>query len=151
IMMFGINDMADTDVDKYNPRKMLGYFGGQDPISEFSGVWKVILIANLLPLTTISIVTSDWVFYPFFFAVGFGLNIVYNFKLFALARKAPLDLLCCPAGFLLEKLFACHLNQVPLPNTGPCVFYIASALIIQVRGALTDMDSDARGGKRTTV
>ncbi|KAF4672578.1 hypothetical protein FOZ60_001817 [Perkinsus olseni] len=125
IMMFGINDMADTDVDKYNPRKSNGHFGGQDPVSEFSGLWKVILMSNLIPLTIISSVAGDWVSPLFFFAMALGLNVVYNFKPFAFARKPALDLLCAPAGFLLVALFACHLNQVPLPNAGeiwPTVF-----------------------------
>ncbi|KAF4703115.1 hypothetical protein FOZ63_025816 [Perkinsus olseni] len=181
IMMFGINDMADTDVDKYNPRKSLGRFGGQDSISEFSGLWKVISISNLIPLTIISIATGDWVSYPFFFAMGLGLNIVYNFKPFAFSRKPPLDLLCTPAGFLLEVVFACHLNQVPLPNigkiralvfsnapyrvyrpdssplnrlvslSGPCVFYITSSLTSHLLAELLDLDCDARSGKRTTA
>ncbi|KAF4702343.1 hypothetical protein FOZ63_012340, partial [Perkinsus olseni] len=136
---------------KYNPRKSLGHFGAQDSISDLSGLWKVIFISNLIPLTIISSVAGDWVSYLFFFAMGFGLNIVYNFKPFAFARNPPLDLLCTPAGFLLEVGFACHLNQLPLPNIGPCLFYITSSLISHLLAELLDLDCDARSGKRTTA
>ncbi|KAF4691094.1 hypothetical protein FOZ60_016197 [Perkinsus olseni] len=38
IMMFGINDVADTDVDKYNPRKAHDYFGNQASKSDLFGL-----------------------------------------------------------------------------------------------------------------
>ncbi|KAF4698127.1 hypothetical protein FOZ63_002543 [Perkinsus olseni] len=87
IMMFGINDMADTDVDKYNPRESHGYFGNQATESDLVGLWKVILVSNLIPILVISIITGDWVLYPLFLAVALGLNILYNFEPFALQGR----------------------------------------------------------------
>ncbi|KAF4719564.1 hypothetical protein FOZ62_010688 [Perkinsus olseni] len=151
IMTFGINDMADTDLDKYNPSKMVQYYGNQATESELLGLWKVILVSNMIPLCIISITTADWISFPMYFAMALSLNILYNLKPFALARKAPWDLLFAPAGFLVVVSFACRLHQVPQPNTGPCLFYISSALTSHMLGELSDVDYDAPYGKRTTA
>ncbi|KAF4693288.1 hypothetical protein FOZ63_023921 [Perkinsus olseni] len=151
IMMFGINDMADADVDKHNPRKFLKYYGNQATDSDLVGLWKVILVSNLIPILIISITTGDWVLYPLFLAVALGLNILYNFEPFAFARKAPWDLPFNPVGMITLVLFACHLNRIPSPRIGPCVFYVASAVTNQMLAELADIDSDALGGKRTTA
>ncbi|KAF4705482.1 hypothetical protein FOZ63_001533, partial [Perkinsus olseni] len=151
IMMFGINDMADTDVDKYNPRKAHDYFGNQASKSDLFGLWKVILVSNMIPLVIMSIITADWIFYSGYFIVALSLNILYNLKPFAFARKAPWDLPFTPVGFLILVTLACHLNQVPLPKAGPCLFYVSSTLTNHMVAELLDIDCDALGGKRTTA
>ncbi|KAF4691098.1 hypothetical protein FOZ60_016201 [Perkinsus olseni] len=177
IMMFGINDVADTDVDKYNPRKAHDYFGNQASKSDLFGLWKVILVSNMIPLVIMSIITADWIFYSGYFIVALSLNILYNLKPFAFARKAPWDLPFTPVGFLILVTLACHLNQVPLPKagksklaklsslcvtlpdslfdlptpSGPCLFYASSTLTNHMVAELLDIDCDTLGGKRTTA
>ncbi|KAF4728978.1 hypothetical protein FOZ63_029119, partial [Perkinsus olseni] len=151
IMMFGLNDMADTDVDKYHPRKFLKYYGNQATESELASLWKVILVSNSIPILIISIITGDWVAYPLALAVALGLNILYNFEPFAFARKAPWDLPFTPVGMIIIVLFACHLNHIPSPGIGACAFYVASSLTNQMLAELADIDCDTLGGKRTTA
>ncbi|KAF4712647.1 hypothetical protein FOZ63_014705 [Perkinsus olseni] len=151
IMMFGINDMADTDVDKYNPTKSINYYGNQATESELVGLWGVILVSHLIPLFIMSVFTADWIFYPLFFVGNLSLHILYNLKPFAFARKAPWDLPLVPSGFLLLVSLSCHLNQVPLPKAGPCLFYIAFSLTSHMLAELSDIDYDAPYGKRTTA
>ncbi|KAF4675681.1 hypothetical protein FOZ60_000938, partial [Perkinsus olseni] len=163
IMMFGINDMADTDVDKHNPRKFLKYYGNQAAESELVDLWKVILVSNMIPLVIMSIITADWIFYSGYFIVALSLNILYNLKPFAFARKAPWDLPFTPVCFLILVTLACHLNQVPLPKAGksklaklsslcaPCLFYASSTLTNHMIAELLDIDCDTLGGKRTTA
>ncbi|KAF4681830.1 hypothetical protein FOZ60_011516, partial [Perkinsus olseni] len=56
-----------------------------------------------------------------------------------------------PVGMITLVLSACHLNRIPSPRIGPCVFYVASAVTNQMLAELADIDSDALGGKRTTA
>jgi len=147
-MVYGWNDLVDTETDAVNPRKGTWLFGARGTQAQLSTLPTGIAIVQLLCWPFLMWVGGPWV-------LGTALAIVgvlwaYNHPTHGLRGRPPGDLIS-QAGYLLTVVLSCQLNGVALP--GPLVFvYLALfCLQAQLMGEVMDIAPDRATGRRTTA
>lgn len=148
LILYGWNDVADADLDRFNPRKgtfLFGARGSEDQLKR-------------LPLEIASLQT---VFFVAFFAMAgprmlawFAMltlsAALYNAPRFGLKGRPPFDILN-QAGYLLVFVLSSWLNHVPQLRWPAMLFGALFAMHSHVFGEVMDIEPDRLGGRRTTA
>lgn len=117
LLMFGINDIVDFDVDQLHARKGNYVFGARASKSELAQLPLLIAVINICPIIVLAVTTER--LSPAMWVFCFLLcNIVYNIPPVSLARKGPWELPCVLLGVSCITMFSCEVNNIPLPSIG---------------------------------
>jgi 4-hydroxybenzoate polyprenyltransferase len=148
LVLYGVNDIADADADRFNPRKGTYLFGSLGAAEQLASLgWLIV-----------------WVQVPFlilfFFLVGprillwlivlLGAVGVYNAPRFGWKGLPPLDVLI-QSSYLLVFVLSSWLNCVPQLPWPTFVFGALFAMHSHVFGEVMDVAPDRLIGRRTTA
>ena len=149
LLVYGMNDLVDEDVDMQNPRKGNLIYGAKTSRAQRSGLPLAIFVSNVLPLGLLSCLTQQSTYLFIWFCVAIFVNYLYNNKPFQLSRRCPFELPTMIVGHFLIPLFACQINALPYPSVGSWLFngFLLSRSHIWLEYA--DIECDKKEGKRT--
>ncbi|KAF4683700.1 hypothetical protein FOZ62_025352 [Perkinsus olseni] len=151
LLMFGINDMVDFDVDQLHARKGSYVFGARASRSELAQLPLLMAVTNLCPIVVLAVVATERVNSALWVLCFLLCNIVYNIPPLSLARKGPWELPCVLLGVSCITMFSCEINNIPIPSVGGWLFHWLAMTRGQLHGEMVDIDDDAKCGKNTTV
>lgn len=148
LIIYGWNDIADADIDRFNPRKgtfLFGALGSHEQLSK-------------LPLQ-IAIVQAAFaaIFFYFigpksllWFAALSVFTAIYNLPRYGLKSLPPFDILN-QAGYLLVFVLSSWLNHSPQLRWPAMSFGALFAMHSHIFGEVMDFVPDRLSGRRTTA
>ena len=148
LIIYGWNDIADADIDSFNPRKGTFLFGARGSQEQL----------RRLPLQ-IAVVQAAFAL-GFFYLDGprillwfVGLVLftaIYNFPRYGLKSHPPFDILN-QARYLLVFVLSGWLNRAPQLRWPAMLFGALFAMHSHVFGEIMDFAPDRESGRRTTA
>jgi len=148
LIIYGWNDVADADIDRFNPRKgtfLFGARGSHDQLTRlplqiaivqaiFAGIFLYLIGAKIL----------------LWFAAQAAFTAIYNLPRYGLKSQPPFDILN-QAGYLLVFVLSSWLNHVPQLRWPAMLFGALFAMHSHVFGEIMDIDPDRLSGRRTSA
>ena len=147
-LLYGVNDIADAEADRWNPRKGTFLFGSLGAAEQLAALrWKIAAVQ--IPFLIIFLYFSGarilvW-FAVLLIAVG-----LYNAPRFGWKSHPPLDVLI-QASYLLVFVLSSWLNQVHQLPWQTFLFGAMFAMHSHIFGEVMDIEPDRRSGRRTTA
>jgi 4-hydroxybenzoate polyprenyltransferase len=148
LVIYGWNDIADADIDRFNPRKGTFLFGARGSSDQ---------LARLpFQITLVQIVSAGIFWYLIgaktllWFAALAAFTTIYNFPRYGLKSQPPFDILN-QAGYLLVFVLSSWLNRVPQLRWPAMLFGALFAMHSHVFGEIMDIEPDRLSGRRTTA
>ncbi len=148
LIIYGWNDIVDTETDRHNPRKGSYLFGAQPTDAELSRLPIAIVLAQI-PF-----------FIPFYYFIGpksgwllvglVGFSWLYNSRRFGFKNYPFVDLLN-QCGYLFVFVLSSWLNGVAQLSWPVFVFGALFAMHSHLLGATMDIAPDRIAGRRTTA
>jgi 4-hydroxybenzoate polyprenyltransferase len=148
LLLYGVNDIVDADLDRYNPRKGTFLFGSLGASEQLAALrWQIVVVqAPFLILFFLLIgARMFWWLALLLAAVG-----IYNAPRFGWKSRPPLDVLT-QASYLLIFVLSSWLNHAPQLPWPAFVFGALFAMHSHVFGEVMDIAPDRLGGRRTTA
>lgn len=147
-LLYGVNDIADAEGDRLNPRKgtfLFGSRGGEEQLRRLR--WQIIAVQ--LPF---ALAFFLWIGLPILLWFGALLAAValYNAPRIGWKGRPPLDVLI-QASYLLVFLLSSWVNQSPQLPWQTFVFGGLFAMHSHVFGEVMDIVPDQAIGRRTTA
>jgi 4-hydroxybenzoate polyprenyltransferase len=148
LIIYGWNDIADADIDRFNPRKGTFLFGARGSHEQLRrlpmqiAIVQAIFASIFLYLDGTRILT--W------FAALIVFTAIYNLPRYGLKSHPPFDILN-QAGYLLVFVFSSWLNRAPQLRWPAMVFGAMFAMHSHVFGEIMDIEPDRLSGRRTTA
>lgn len=148
LIIYGWNDIADAEIDRFNPRKGTFLFGARGSPQQLSK----------LPLQ-IAVVQTIFAGVFFHFIGGKSLlwfaslaifTAIYNLPRYGLKSHPPFDILN-QAGYLLVFILSSWLNHAPQLRWPAMLFGALFAMHSHVFGEIMDFAPDRLSGRRTTA
>ena len=147
-LLYGVNDMVDTETDRLNPRKGTFLFGSRGALEQLSALrWKIAAVQA--PFLA-----------AFYFLVGSGILLwlltllvavtLYNAPPFAWKGRPPFDVLI-QASYLLIFVLSSWLNQIPQLPWQTFLFGAMFAMHSHIFGEVLDLEPDRAAGRTTTA
>jgi 4-hydroxybenzoate polyprenyltransferase len=148
LIIYGWNDIADAEIDRFNPRKGTFLFGARGSREQLAR----------LPLQIAAVQTVFCAVFPYFvgakillwFAALVVFTAVYNMPRYGLKSHPPFDILN-QAGYLLVFVLSSWLNHAPQLRWPAMLFGALFAMHSHVFGEVMDFDPDRQSGRRTTA
>jgi 4-hydroxybenzoate polyprenyltransferase len=145
LIVYGMNDLRDVDIDKYNARKG-GIYGAQASVEELQECLKIGVCSCLL---CTPLLANDIVWAMTWSAAVIGVNWVYNFGP-TLSRVPILDMFP-PLGYLLIIPFGSKVTFLPHLPLWTMAYLVGITLRTQLWFQRFDAEADIAVGKRTTA
>jgi 4-hydroxybenzoate polyprenyltransferase len=150
LLVYGMNDMVDEDVDRPNSRKGNYIFGACLDRKSLIQLPMYMAAFNIVPLMTLVHMDPSLAVYSVvWLSAAFGVNYMYNNQPFQLSRKCPYELPTMIIGHLLIPHLACRINHLPLPSFSSLVFHILLLSRSHIWLEYADIAVDRVAGKRT--
>jgi lycopene elongase/hydratase (flavuxanthin-forming) len=148
LLLYGVNDIADAEADRFNPRKGTFLFGSQGAAEQLGALrWQI--AATQLPFLIFFLITIGprilWWFVVLLAAVG-----IYNAPRFGWKSRPPLDVLI-QASYLVVFVLSSWLNRSPQLPWQTFAFGALFAMHSHVFGEVMDIAPDRLAGRRTTA
>ncbi len=148
LLVYGWNDLADADLDRYNPRKDSFLFGACGGFWERRSLPWAIAAVNL-PFFVWLIVRSG--FEMLLVLTGIvAVNAAYNHPRWGLRGRPPFEL-ANELGVLLLVHLSVLLNGVPQLPWQSYLYLYAFTVHAHLMGEVMDLEPDELGGRRTTA
>ncbi len=148
LLVYGWNDLADADIDRYNPRKDSFLFGACGSLRERRTLPWAIAAVNL-PFFAWLVHRAGSEMFLVLIAI-LGVNAAYNHPRWGLRGRPPFEL-ANELGVLLLVHLSVLLNGVPqLPWQSYLYLYLFTVHAHLV-GEVMDLGPDELGGRRTTA
>jgi len=147
-LLYGVNDIADAEADRLNPRKGTFLFGSRGAAEQLASLKWQIAAVQLPFLVAFFYVIGPrilWWYAALLLAVA-----LYNAPRIGWKGHAPLDVLI-QASYLLVFVLSSWLNRVPQLPWQTFVFGALFAMHSHVFGEVMDMEPDRLSGRRTTA
>ena len=148
LILYGWNDIADREIDQFNPRKGTFLFGARGSRADLLRLPFPIAIVQAF------FVTVFWFFVGPKILLWFGALIlftaIYNLPRFGLKSLPPFDILN-QAGYLLVFVLSSWLNHAPQLPWQTMIFGALFAMHSHVFGEVMDIEPDRRSGRHTTA
>eukprot|EP00397_Hematodinium_sp_SG-2012_P015899 GEMP01016201.1.p1 GENE.GEMP01016201.1~~GEMP01016201.1.p1 ORF type:complete len:310 (+),score=46.41 GEMP01016201.1:391-1320(+) len=151
LLVFGMNDISDVEIDKDNPRKGNFIFGAKLPEAVLVEAMKTCCWLHVACIGIILYNVDAPGYFLALFAVSIVINILYNFEPFRFSSKSPFEFFCVISGFSCASLLSCALNDIPAP---PAKYWIHLALLVlhsQLWTEFMDIEEDGAKQRRTTA
>ncbi|HKW17768.1 MAG TPA: UbiA family prenyltransferase [Terriglobales bacterium] len=148
LIIYGWNDIADADIDQFNPRKGTFLFGAKGSHEQLARLPLQIAVVQLIFATAFIVLIGAKVLLWFAALVMF--TAVYNLPRHGLKSHPPFDVLN-QAGYLLVFVLSSWLNHVPQLRWPAMLFGALFAMHSHVFGEVMDFNPDKVSGRRTTA
>jgi 4-hydroxybenzoate polyprenyltransferase len=149
LLVYGMNDLVDGDVDRYNPRKGNFIYGAKVSKADRSCLPSAIMISNLFPLFLLGVLTKDLQYVLMWFLGAFFVNFVYNNKPFQFSRRCPFEVPTMILGHFMIPILSCRVNGLQYPNVASWLFNGLLLARSHIWLEFADIRCDAKEGKRT--
>ena len=150
LLVYGMNDAVDEDVDRGNPRKGNFVYGATLSRKFLHQLPTHIAIVNGVSLILIASFDNELTFYLIkWIACAIAINYVYNNKPFQLSRKSPFEVPVMIAGHFLSPLLSCRLNSLPLPSWESWLFHAFLLTRSHIWLEYEDIECDKKKHKNT--
>ena len=150
LLVYGMNDMVDEDVDTDNSRKGNFVYGAKLPRRLLSELPKWIAGINIGWLALIAFQDLSLVPYLVVWLAGaFAVNFAYNNKPFQFSRKCPFEVPVMIVGHLLIPLLSCEINALPFPSWQSWLFHSLLLSRSHLWLEFEDIAVDKKSNKRT--
>lgn len=150
LLVYGMNDMVDEDVDTDNSRKGNFVYGAKLPRALLRELPKWIAAINIGSLSLLAFNDPELISYlALWLTSAVVVNFAYNNKPFQFSRKCPFELPVMIIGHLLIPLFSCKLNALPYPSWESWVFHCLLLSRSHLWLEFEDIIVDKRTNKRT--
>jgi 4-hydroxybenzoate polyprenyltransferase len=146
LLLYGVNDIADADGDRYNPRKGSYMFGSRGESLQFKALPWQIAAAQAPFLILFWFRTGPRIL--LWFAVLLLAVFAYNARPLALKGRPPFDVLI-QASYLLIFVLSSWLNRVPQLPWQTFLFGAMFAMHSHVFGEVMDIEPDLKSGRKT--
>jgi 4-hydroxybenzoate polyprenyltransferase len=147
-LLYGVNDIADAEADRLNPRKGTFLFGSRGAAEQLAALkWQIAAVQ--LPF----LVAFFYVIGPrilLWYAVLLLAVALYNAPRFGWKGHAPFDVLI-QASYLLVFVLSSWLNRAPQLPWQTFVFGALFAMHSHVFGEVMDVEPDRLSGRHTTA
>jgi len=148
LIIYGWNDIADADIDSFNPRKGTFLFGARGSHEQLRKLPLQIAIVEAIFAQIFLYLDGPIVLLWFGSLVLF--TALYNFPRYGLKSHPPFDILN-QAGYLLVFVLSSWLNQAPQLRWPAMLFGALFAMHSHVFGEVMDIAPDRACGRRTTA
>jgi 4-hydroxybenzoate polyprenyltransferase len=148
LLVYGLNDVADQEIDRHNPRKDSFLFGARGTSEQLSRVPAVAAAVNL-PFAVALVAVAG----PRMMMILIGIlavNVLYDLPRWGLRGRPPLELLN-QLGYLLLLPFSSVLNGLPAVSPGTMVYLALFCTHAHLMGEIMDVGPDRLAGRRTTA
>ena len=148
LVLYGVNDIADAEADRFNPRKGTFLFGSLGRAEQLAALrWQIVLVQ--LPFLVLFFFLVRWRILWWLAALLCAVG-VYNAPRFAWKGRPPLDVLI-QSSYLLVFVLSSWLNRVPPLPWQTFFFGALFAMHSHVFGEVMDIAPDRLTGRRTTA
>ena len=148
LIIYGWNDIADVDIDCFNPRKGTFLFGARGTSEQLRRLPLEIAVVQatfaLIFLHLEGFRILSW------FAALILLTAIYNLPRYGLKSHPPFDILN-QAGYLLVFVLSSWLNRAPQLRWPAMAFGALFAMHSHVFGEIMDIEPDRLSGRRSTA
>jgi len=148
LIIYGWNDIADAEIDRFNPRKGTFLFGARGSHEQLSK-----LPLQIAAVQAISAGVFCYLIGPkslVWFAALVTFTAIYNLPRFGLKSHPPFDILN-QAGYVLVFILSSWLNHVPQLRWPAMLFGALFAMHSHIFGEIMDFAPDRLGGRRTSA
>jgi 4-hydroxybenzoate polyprenyltransferase len=148
LLVYGLNDLADQEVDRLNPRKDSFLFGARGTPEQLRRVPAVAAAVNLPLAAALAVAAGP----PMVAVLGgiLALNLLYDLPRRGLRGRPPLELLN-QLGYLLVLPLCTLLNDLPAVAPRTVVYLALFCTHAHLMGEIMDIEPDRRAGRRTTA
>jgi 4-hydroxybenzoate polyprenyltransferase len=147
-LLYGVNDIADAEADRLNPRKGTFLFGALGKAEQLEALrWKIAVVQIPFLIVFFSLVGPRILFWfaALLLAVG-----IYNAPRFGWKSHPPFDVLI-QASYLLVFVLSSWLNGAAQLPWQTFVFGAMFAMHSHIFGEVMDIEPDRLSGRRTTA
>jgi 4-hydroxybenzoate polyprenyltransferase len=148
LIIYGWNDIADAEIDRFNPRKGTFLFGARGSREQLARLPLQIAVVQIVYCAVFSYYVGAKILLWFAALVAF--TAVYNLPRYGLKSHPPFDILN-QAGYLLVFVLSSWLNRAPQLSWPAMLFGALFAMHSHVFGEVMDFDPDRQSGRRTTA
>jgi 4-hydroxybenzoate polyprenyltransferase len=147
-LLYGVNDIADAEADRFNPRKGTFLFGSRGAAEQLAALkWQIAAVQVPFLLAFFYLIGPRilWWYAALLLAVA-----LYNAPGIGWKGHAPFDVLI-QASYLLVFVLSSWLNHAPQLPWQTFLFGAQFAMHAHVFGEVMDMEPDQLSGRRTTA
>jgi 4-hydroxybenzoate polyprenyltransferase len=148
LIIYGWNDIADAEIDRFNPRKGTFLFGAKGSSEQLRRLPLQIALAQTLFALIFVYLDAPKILLWFLGLVLF--TAIYNLPRYGLKSHPPFDILN-QAGYLLVFVLSSWLNHAPQLRWPAMLFGAMFAMHSHVFGEIMDIEPDRASGRRTTA
>ena len=148
LVLYGVNDIADADADRFNPRKGTYLFGSKGAAIQLADLrWQIAIVQLPFLIFFLMVIGPRilWWFALLLLAVG-----VYNAPKWGWKARPPLDVLI-QASYLLVFVLSSWLNRVSQLPWQTFVFGALFAMHSHLFGEVMDIAPDRIAGRQTSA
>jgi 4-hydroxybenzoate polyprenyltransferase len=148
LIIYGWNDIADADIDSFNPRKGTFLFGARGSHEQLRRLPLQIAIVQAVFVSIFVYLDGARILLWLLGLVLF--TAIYNLPRYGLKSHPPFDILN-QAGYLLVFVLSSWLNHAPQLRWPAMLFGALFAMHSHVFGEIMDIGPDRASGRRTTA
>jgi 4-hydroxybenzoate polyprenyltransferase len=148
LIIYGWNDIADANIDSFNPRKGTFLFGARGSHEQLRRLPLYIAVAQVVFAAIFVYVDGARILLWFVGLVLF--TAIYNLPRCGLKSHPPFDILN-QAGYLLVFVLSSCLSHAPQLSWPAMLFGALFAMHSHVFGEIMDIEPDRVSGRRTTA
>jgi 4-hydroxybenzoate polyprenyltransferase len=148
MIIYGWNDIADADIDKFNPRKGTFLFGARGSQEQLRRLPLQIALTQAIFAAVFLLLVGPKILLWFGGLIAF--TAIYNFPSYGLKQIPPFDILN-QAGYLLVFVLSSWLNHAPQLRWPAMLFGALFAMHSHVFGEVMDIGPDRQSGRQTTA
>lgn len=148
LLIYGWNDIADAEIDRFNPRKGTFLFGALGSHQQLARLpWRIAMVQATFAATFLYVVGAKAILW---FAALVAFTAIYNLPRYGLKSHPPFDILN-QAGYLLVFVLSSWLNHAPQLRWPAMLFGALFAMHSHVFGEIMDLEPDRQAGRRTSA
>ncbi len=148
LIIYGWNDIADAEIDRFNPRKgtfLFGALGSHEQLSKLP--LQIALVQTIFAGIFFYLIGPKSLLW---FAALAIFTAIYNLPRYGLKSHPPFDVLN-QAGYLLVFVLSSWLNHAPQLRWPAMLFGALFAMHSHIFGEIMDFAPDRLSGRRTTA
>jgi 4-hydroxybenzoate polyprenyltransferase len=147
-LLYGVNDIADAEADRLNPRKGTFLFGSLGATEQLASLrWKIAAVQIPFLIVFFVLVGPRILFWFAALLIAVG---IYNAPRFGWKSHPPFDVLI-QASYLLVFVLSSWLNGAAQLPWQTFVFGAMFAMHSHIFGEVMDIEPDRLSGRRTTA
>jgi len=150
LLVYGLNDYTDVELDANNKRKGNFMYGAKCSRTQMEGLPRIIVLLNVFGIAVLAMLTGKWAALTLWLVICFAVNAAYNVEPLRLSSKGPWELPCVVFGFSGVAALASIVNNLPWAPMGFWAHMTCLVLRTQLWTEFLDYEPDLACNRRTT-